>query len=77
MSHDNKDVVRRLYKEIVGARDLALLEDLVAVDAIDYNAQKQGWPLGRKGFRQHVAFFHGVLRILRSPLMISSLRVSE
>jgi len=57
---DPKSVVRRLYEEVVGRGDMALLEQLIAADAVDHNAQRQGWPAGREGFRRHVAFFHEV-----------------
>jgi len=55
-----KTVARRLYEDVVGRNDTALLDELVASDAIDYNAERQSWPAGREGFRRHVAFFHGV-----------------
>jgi ketosteroid isomerase-like protein len=57
---DNKAIARPLYEDVVGGKDLALLEELIAPDAIDYNGQKQGWPAGIEGFRRHVASFHDV-----------------
>ena len=60
MTIQNKTIVRRLYEEVVGRQNLALIDELIAPDVLDHNARKQGWASGRDGFRQHVLYFHGV-----------------
>lgn len=53
----NKRTARRLYEEIIGQGSFDLVDELVAEDAIDHNAEAQGWPSGREGFRIHARFF--------------------
>ncbi len=65
MSTVHKTLARRLYEDVLGRKDMALLDELVAPDAVDHLARRQGWPAGATGFRQNVAFFHSVLQDLR------------
>ena len=62
MSHTehNKTVVRSLYEDVVGRGNLALLDRLVAADAVDHNAARSGWGSGIEGVRRHATFLHEV-----------------
>ncbi len=50
---DNKEIARRLYEDIVGRRDFALIDTFVAPDAVDHNARARGWGTGIDGIRVH------------------------
>jgi len=52
---DNKRVVRRFFEELAGESHWALLEELVASDAVHVGSTR--WPPGREGFRQHLIWF--------------------
>lgn len=53
--HRNKAVMRKIYRDLVSAHDLTLLDQLFAADVIDHEAF--GSDTGREGFR---AFFQAV-----------------
>jgi predicted ester cyclase len=52
---DNKGVGRRFFEELVGAGHWALLEALVAPNAVHVASTR--WAPGREGFRQHITWF--------------------
>ncbi len=52
---DNKHVVRRFYEELLEEGNWALLEELIAPDAVHLAPSR--WPPGREGFRQHMIWF--------------------
>ena len=52
---DNKRVVRRFFEELGGEGNWALLEELVAPDAV--HVVSTPWVPGREGFRQHILWF--------------------
>ena len=51
----NRDVAVRYFNEVVGAGNLALIDELVHPEAQDLSWE---WPKGRKGFRDHISWFH-------------------
>jgi steroid delta-isomerase-like uncharacterized protein len=53
---DNRHTVRRFFEELVGRGNMALLEEIIAPDAV-HVASVTDWPPGREGFRQHVLWF--------------------
>lgn len=53
----NKALVRRLYDEVFGSWDLAVIDELVGPDFVGHE-MPPGTPRGPRGFRQ----FYGTIR---------------
>jgi steroid delta-isomerase-like uncharacterized protein len=71
MSEQNKAIVRRLYEEIWDKGNLAVLDELHAVDAVDHN-RPPGLPPGREGvkqfFRMYLAAFPDVRMVIEDQV---------
>lgn len=71
MSEQNKAIVRRLYEEIWDKGNLAVLDELQAVDAVDHN-RPPGLPPGREGvkqfFRMYLAAFPDVRMVIEDQV---------
>jgi ketosteroid isomerase-like protein len=50
----NKDVVRRVFAEVVSGGDIDLIEKIAHEDMTDHLAMAVGWGAGRKGFQTHI-----------------------
>ena len=57
MSIDNKTILRRFFEEIFNEQNLAVADEIVAVDYINHNAAPGETP-GREGLKQFVAYLH-------------------
>ncbi len=54
----NKAIARRLAEELVQGGDLALVDELFAVDYVPHDPSDPGRPGGRDGARQFIAMLH-------------------
>ena len=57
MSIDNKTILRRFFEEIFNEQNLAVADEIVAVDYINHNAAPGETP-GREGLKQYVTYLH-------------------
>ncbi len=53
-TEENKAAERRLYSEMWGKRNLAVIDELVAPDVIEHNPNVPGQGPGREGFRESI-----------------------
>jgi steroid delta-isomerase-like uncharacterized protein len=57
MSQDNKDILRRFYDEFWNAGNADAIEELVADDFVDHQAEP-GMPTGKAGFADLIRLWH-------------------
>ena len=57
MSVENKTILRRFFEEIFNDQNLAVADEIVAVNYINHNAAPGETP-GREGLKQYVAYLH-------------------
>jgi predicted ester cyclase len=54
----NKTIARRLFDDVITARRLDVIDEIIASDSIDHSS-RAGGASGREGFRQHVNYLLG------------------
>ena len=59
MSEENKQVVRRIYDEVLAQGKVDVADELVAEDVVEPN-QPPGLPPGREGFKLWTAMMHEI-----------------
>lgn len=58
MSQENKAVLRRFHEEILGKRNLSVVNELVAANFVDHSAPP-GTPMGPEGVKGGIQMFLG------------------
>ena len=64
MSVENKTILRRFFEEIFNDQNLAVADEIVAIDYINHNAAPGETP-GREGLKQFVAYLHSAAEGIR------------